>query len=212
MFINQKNKRTIRKFCLFLEILCFSLIILFCFGAWYTTPQKIFSLRQALDQPDHKLLNSVCESETLEFVDIQLPPDFAGQYSSSDLAALRLYKTATPVLQANQLKFDLHEITQRARLNTDESHGFFFYVTGLNQRDSVYRANIFTPARRTPYTKISPRIPAGGMIWRDCFSYLEAIPERTEIVFDAFVPESKGFICDIAIFSAPGLPFWSHEQ
>ncbi|RJP30153.1 MAG: hypothetical protein C4527_10050 [Candidatus Omnitrophota bacterium] len=203
------------RFLLILEICCFVLIALFCLGAWWTKPAPIFSLRSGLDEPDQGRLKRVSNYDAFEFVDLRLPPHFVAHFGKDALPALRLYRaassTAAMAEQANHLSFDLHKILRNAGMDTEKAFGLFFYVVGMNQREGVFRATIRIPSRRTPFLKLGPQIPAGGMIWRDCFSCIPSAPEHTVMEIDAFSAEAKGYICDVVLYAAPGLLLWAGE-
>ncbi len=198
-----------------LELIAFLSITAFCLGAWLTAPQKIFSLRKSLEnQPE--FIKSISNYGEFEFVEVRLPTDFAEQYSTESLNALRLYQSLPPLnpneKPGNKLVFDLHAILEHAGIETNQPVALFFYMTGLNQRPSVYRAKIDVPDTIRDHLKAGPRIPSGGIIWRDSFSYIQNVPDNTKLTIDAFALDSKGYMCDFSLYSASGLLIWPLEE
>ncbi|MDX9755682.1 MAG: hypothetical protein RBU29_17080 [bacterium] len=193
-----------KPFSLLVEVLCFSLITVFCLGAWVTRPIKIYSLRDTMDS-NQASSSPIRWINPPEAVTITLPLEMQAHFQREHLSALRLAKDGETVTSMEwRLDWD-----QTQNTSIPKSTGLFFYTVGVNQRPTQIEMRL--SAASQTIRKRSPLIPAGGSIWRDRIAMLENPGAPQSLFLVPVNTNGKSFLCDVGFFRAPGLPFWALE-
>ncbi len=191
-----------------LEITVFVLLLLFCLTAWLLPPRKIFSLRDALDA-SHENFSELVSLDPQHIVSVNLPPEFRNFYNRPELSTFRLYRdlrqTSPDSPIANELTFHLYEMLEQSALPTRESTGLFFYVVGINLRQSQYGLRAAAPSLQYRFHTNTPLTDEGKMLWYGRLARLPAVTHDAEAVLEMIRPASKGFLCDTVFFYAPAL-------
>lgn len=172
-----------------LEPVALFLIAAFCLGAWLTRPEKLFSLREIIDQ------NKIAQNDLTE---VRLPDNWSEYFHQEQLSAYGLMVDHPLIIERSSSSSKLHQLSE---------HGsYFFYALVLNQRPSQFSLSIghdnFKPR------SMSTEIPTGAAIWRDRLNNSGSSTEFSRIKISAINPIAKSYLCDFVIYDAPGLSIW----
>ncbi len=168
-----------------LELTAFFLIALFCLGAWMTRPEKAYSLHTAL---------YTNENEFDHMVSVNLPGTWAEHFDSDYLQSRRITPNE-PLVFARDVDVSINDTIP-----------YVFYALSLNQTPSQFSLSIGKNTFKT--RSMSSVIPPGAAIWRDRIDDFGSKDENSIITLSVITPNAKSFLCDFALYEAPGLALW----
>ena len=177
-----------RRFDMVIELAAFILIAMFCLGAWITRPERIFSLREAMSK-------HVIDEDG--FATVSLPPSWTKHFGQERLETYRL---------TNNYPLFLNRTGDGANIDINEEGPYFIYALALNQHPSQFSLAFGNTNFKT--RSMSDLIPNGAAIWRDQFYDIGDIKETPTMKIAVMNPEARSYLCEFAVYQAPGLDLW----